>query len=290
MAQSGKTASRPCLEWLEFEQERCNRLYPGHKIKHAYNFGEQKVAGYSVDGLLCIPNQDDGSVYTVAYEFLGCYWHFCPWKCTKTKLTIEDARKDEQRHWKIMQEVDVLITKRGCEWEEERKVWLDKFQSSNFAFIHEKAITEEKILAWVKDGKFYGMIRADVNTPPDVVEELKHLNFPFVFGKFRVTEEMLSESMRRLARENGKKFPMVTRTLTWNAENVILTTPLVNFYTEIGMKITNIRWAIQYVPSKPFTNFVDGMVDVRIQAKRTGNNPLGERAKFCLNSCVGRFG
>lgn len=303
MLQSGKQASKQSLEWLDFEQGRLSWRYKdeNYVIKHAFNYGEQIVAGYHVDGFVsipCAPSEDDSDEsdgesqgsFTVAYEFLGCRWHFCPWKCCETDKTIEDGVEDQKRLYAIGQAVDKLIVKRGCEWERERADFLDAYESDNFCFLREKNITEEIILDWIKDDKFYGMIRADVHTPPEVIEEYEHLNFPFIFQKFNVTEDMLSKTMLSLAKENGKKFPSETRTLTWNATDIILTTTMVQFYNQIGMKVSNIRWAVQYVPSKPFTQFVDGMVDVRIQAKKTDNKPLGERAKFCLNSCVGRFG
>ena len=60
MLQSGKQASKQALEWLEFQQARSP--YPEAIIKHAYNFGEVKVAGFHVDGLVEVP-YEDGSVY-----------------------------------------------------------------------------------------------------------------------------------------------------------------------------------------------------------------------------------
>lgn len=101
---------------------------------------------------------------------------------------------------------------------------------------------------------------------------------------------MLAPKLRNLANVTGKKFPIETRTLVWNAEDIILTTSAVEFYMTLGMKFSNIRWAAQYYPSEPFTDFVDGMVKIRIEAEKTNNKLLGDRAKFCLNSCVGRFG
>ena len=171
-----------------------------------------------------------------------------------------------------------------------RKIWLPRFSFRHFCFLNEEKVTEEKIIAKIRDGQFYGLIRADVTTPPEVIAELEHLNFPFIFRKCEATEEMLSPNMQRLARECKKTFPKETRTLTWNAEDLILTTTMVDFYLKLGMIVSNIRWAVQYYPSKPFEDFVDGMVKIRIEALKTDNAPLGDRAKFCLNSCVGRFG
>ena len=55
------------------------------------------------------------------------------------------------------------------------------------------------------------------------------------------------------------------------------------------MKAHSLSWAIQYIEGSPFSKFVKDMVEISIAAY--GNNgPLGDRAKFTLNSCVGRFG
>ena len=288
MLQSGKKASKQALEWLEFMQARSP--YPKDRvIKHAFNFGEQKVAGYYVDGLMEVPNPD-GTMYKIAFEYQGCHWHFCPDQCCKSRATLEDGREDERRFYKIEQAVDKLIRIRSCEWEQMRKIWLPRFEFRHFCFLNEENVTEDKIITKIREGKFYGLVRADVNTPPEVIKELEHLNFPFIFRKCEVTEEMLSPTMQRLARESKKTFPKETRTLTWNAEDLILTTTMVDFYLKLGMCVSNIKWAVQYYPSKPFEDFVEGMVKIRIDALKTNNAPLGDRAKFCLNSCVGRFG
>ena len=129
-----------------------------------------------------------------------------------------------------------------------------------------------------------------MKTPPEVVKKYENLNFPMIFRKLTVTEDMLSEKMKELAKIGKKDFPAETRSLTWNATDIILTTPTVQFYQQLGMEISELRWAAEFKPTEPFTNFVDGMVQVRINAKKNDNKPLGERAKFCLNSCVGRFG
>ena len=293
MLASGRPSSLECLEWLQWEQARCPH---DGVIQHAFNYGEKNIAGHNVDGFLELKNPD-GSNYTVAYQYYGCYWHFCPNQCTKSKATHKDGLEDKRIEGLISREVDYLIVKRSCEWKLERQVMPLGYKSPDFCFLgrerdqpDETKITEDLILENIRNGKFFGMIRADVQTPPDVIEKYEHLNFPLIFRKCVITEDMLGEKMKNLAKVGKKDFPKETRTLTWNAADLILTTPTVKQYLELGMVISNITWAVEYKPTKPFTNFVDGMVQVRIDAEKTGNKPLGERAKFCLNSCVGRFG
>ena len=294
MLQSGKPSSLECLEWLQWEQARCPQ--PGAVIQHAHNFGEKKIAGYSVDGYLEVPGPD-GDTFKVVYQYYGCYWHFCPWKCTKSKAKLEDAQEDMRICGIIGREVDRVIIKRSCEWAEQRNSMPISYKSPDYCFLGREEnstqnpkITEEIIFEKIKSGEFYGIIRADVRTPPEIVKKYENLNFPMIFRKLTVTEDMLSEKMKELAKVGKKDFPAETRSLTWNATDIILTTPTVQFYQQLGMEISELTWAAEFKPTEPFTNFVNGMVQVRINAKKNDNKPLGERAKFCLNSCVGRFG
>ena len=75
MQQSNKQTSLASIEWLEYENTLNQSKYPGSIIRHAYNYGEQKVAGYFVDGYLEIPYPDepDKAPYKIAYEYEGCH-------------------------------------------------------------------------------------------------------------------------------------------------------------------------------------------------------------------------
>ena len=95
--------------------------------------------------------------------------------------------------------------------------------------------------------------------------------------------------MRQFAKEGNRKFPVEALCLTWNAENFLGVTPLLKFYLNIGIKITKIHYAVNYTRGRPFKKFVDDMVAVRVAAVGK-NDPLGQRAKFTLNSMAGRFG
>ena len=100
---------------------------------------------------------------------------------------------------------------------------------------------------------------------------------------------MLDPSILKKAQDQGRSFPYETRTLTWNADGLVIVTPLLRRYLQLGLKIKHIHYAVQYAPTKPFQKFVDELVEIRI--KSVGTNPaLGDRAKFTLNSACGRFG
>ena len=177
---------------------------------------------------------------------------------------------------------------RGCEWQALEN-GTRNIKPKISPFLYEKEITEEKILDAIESNGVFGIIKADVETPETVIQKYGDLNFPFIFRSLDVTEEMLSPEVLQKAKNRKKKFPASYKTLCWNASGIVLATPMVQFYRKIGMVVKNIEWVIQYYESKPFTSFVDKLVEVRIANFQT-NKPVADRAKFTLNSCVGRFG
>ena len=69
--------------------------------------------------------------------------------------------------------------------------------------------------------------------------------------------------------------PRTTLLQKFNAKGILLFTPLAKFYLELGLKITNIRQFVQYVPNKTFVPFVDLITKGRVDAIETGNQSLG---------------
>ena len=102
---------------------------------------------------------------------------------------------------------------------------------------------------------------------------------------------MLSEKIVADAKAQNREFPRPALCLTWNAENFLAITPLLKFYLELGIKITKVHYAVNYTRGRPFNEFIEKMVAIRVQAEKPPvNKPLGQRAKFTLNAMAGRFG
>lgn len=129
-------------------------------------------------------------------------------------------------------------------------------------------------------------MKVDIITPKHIQSKYQNINFPFIFGKIEVTPEMLNPKI--LDQAKNRKFPYECKSMKFNAENMILATPLLKYYLSLGLQVTNVHWAMQFLSDqKPFCGFIDKMVQIRINA--VGNNkPLGERAKFTMNSSIGK--
>lgn len=296
MHESGPRTSLEALEWLEYENQQYQDWAIKTEIQHAYNGrGEKKIGNYSLDGYVEWETQD-GHVW-IGYEYMGCRFHKCPFDCgTYSVQTEEECEKEQERLHFLRRNLTRLVIIYGCEWkklktkikqketEQMRKILTSRISQ----FLSHPSVTEEEILGAVTEGEFYGILCLDISTPPEVIEKYQYLNFPFIFNNLEVTEEMLSSETLELAKDRLVKFPVNAKTLTWNSTGFIGCTPLLEFYIKLGMKLSNVRWALQYQRGAPFSDFVNSLVDVRISAIDSDNKALGERAKFVLNSAVVR--
>lgn len=297
MHEFGHKTSLAALEWLEYENRQYLSWTIPTSIQHAFNGrGEKKVGNYYLDGYVEWETTDGDHVW-VGYEFMGCRYHRCPFNCgTKCLQTDEEYDKELDRIAFLRRNLNRLVVIYGCEWEKLKEKIKAQEQKHNkkilvsriSQFLSQPSVSENEILDAVAQGTFYGIICLDITTPAEVIAKYKNLNFPFIFNSLQVTEDLLSPDTLELAMARGIQFPVMAKTLTWNSTGFIACTPLLRFYLDLGMKLGNVQWAIQYQAGAPFSDFVDSLVNVRIKAMENGNGPLGDRAKFVLNSAVAR--
>ena len=278
---SEKRTSAEALDYLEWENSRLEKYY-GVEMQHALRHGEKKINGYSIDGYAEIKSAD-GSVFKMGWEYYGCYYHYCSYCKIETIQTKEDVLKDFRRREALEAGLDRLVVARSCKWKALK--YKINFKSSLSPFLREPAITTAMILNAVREKQFFGIIKVSIETPQSVIDKLKHLNFPVIFRKQMVSEDMVNSEMLRMAKELKREFPYSVMTLCWHAESIILCTPLLSFYMDLGMRVKNVEYAIQYIPAKPFKPFIDSLVKMRIESVGT-NAPLGDRCKFTMNSSI----
>ena len=278
------------MEWLEHCNKDRNDIDQEEDIRTAFSpFGEKKIGNYYLDGYKEVMTENGPC--RVGYEFMGCRFHRCPHKCGIESVQTDTQFEEERKKIIFLErELDVLKVIYGCEWREEKKKIFqrgDKIASRISCFLGRKHVAEREILEAVEDGRFYGIVCVDIETPDEIVEKYKKINFPLIFKNAEIEEEMLSAEILNEARKRKTKFPVSVKTLCWNAKGYIGCSPLLQFYLKLGMKITNVQWALQFQCGKPFQEFVDTLVNERIEAETTGNTPRGDRAKLALNSAVG---
>ena len=255
------------LQWLLYIEKTDKRLIQsdGSKaILHHYYFRKEfDFHGYEVDGYA---NVDGKHIF---YEFLGCFWHKGCQNCLKYPGTDPEwAEKSDflKRHGQ-------LITMRECVWVEKLKVGLN-CSTPYLPGVLKKWSNEKELLKGITAGEIFGFAVCDVVCPQEVFDEIKSINFPPVIQRGLIDEELLSPYMAERCKDRGYKLPQKTLIQTYNGTQLLLYTPVIQFYLELGLRIKNITKFIQYKPTRPLEPFVKKIVEGRIQAAENNNAPL----------------
>lgn len=149
--------------------------------------------------------------------------------------------------------MDEICIMRECQWLIARKYLDLNFGTEKklSKFLNRKSVEPAEIIEAIEENSFFGLVKVKISTPSEVIEKYKSLNFGFIFNKKTVTRQMVNPKMLQMADEAGRKFPCEVMTLTFEADERIIITPLLKFYTKLGMKIERIYWAIQYNEDRP---------------------------------------
>ena len=274
--------SMKCILWLEWLQET---QFGESKIRHALNGGEQSVVLENVrfkpDGLC----QVDG--VTNYLFFNGCRYHTC--HC-KTSL--------ESPHSKNTYERDLLLKKlcsrhgryiaiSECEFDT-LGVRMETNSVSCFfdKLMNKKLVSEEAIFEKIEQGAFYGFVCCDVTSPQKVIDRWMQLGWPTIPTHVTPTIDMIQPA---IAEEmNRRKIKICENQLTsvFHEKEYVMTTDLFQFYSRIGMKMSNIKWCIEYTRDTPVKKFIETMTQHRKDAERVGNKALVTLYKLIINSRI----
>ena len=254
-----------------------------YQIQHALNRGEKMITvdgrKYYVDGYAVVGDT------TFLFEFDGCQYHSC--SCdTSTRSPF--TKKDDRQRDKDLASVGVLIKKKECEWLAEKPKTTTNLVSQ---FFRRKNITEEEIISAVQNGSFFGLLCVDLHSPPEVVDYFMQLKFPPIYKHVKVQEDMMSPKIRDDMIKAGMKFPLEKQlTLGFHAQEYLLTSDLAQFYLKKGIKMTNLRLAVEYYRDKPLAKFVNLVTEKRKEATRIKDDHLQNTYKLVMNSSYGKLG
>lgn len=269
--------SLSALQWLTFIQETDDRLIKATgervRLEHKYFRGEKSIGGWEVDGYAEVDNE------ILIFEFLGCFFHKgCPY--------CGNPREKDERFERKKSELEIIGNFNfiwECRWK--RKLNQIKAQKSpSYPDVYNNFSNQDKILKGISKGELFGFIVADVKTPSKVLQAILPLNFPPIIQRGCIDETMVSDYMLERCRARGKKLPQETLIQTYNATQILIYTPTVEFYLKLGLEISNISKFIQYLPVQPLKGFVEKITNGRIQAVKSGNDSLGTAYKIIGNS------
>ena len=271
------------IQWLLFIDEKDERLVKEDgsraRLEHAYFRGEYDFHGYKIDGYAEVNGQK------IFYEFLGCYWHKGCTNCGR--YPGEDPEWIEKSNY--LKRHGTLVSMRECVWLEKVKT-IRSIETPYLPQILSKYSNQKTLLDGIRSEKIFGFAVCDVTCPNEVFEKIKSINFPPVIRRGIIDEDLLSPYMAERCRAREYKMPQKTLIQTYNGQQLLLYTPVIKFYMDLGLEISNITKFIQFKAARPLEPFVKKITEGRIEACENDNAPLELAYKIIGNSGYGKLG
>ena len=141
--------------------ERGKAFFLKFKLQTGYNGPAKQIAMFLVDGY-CAETK-------TAYEFNGCYWHFC--KCQQKKTTEAEKRRQQTAEKKMTLEKlgYKVITMWECDWKKQRPT-----QPAN-----SQGMTEKELLEKILNYSLFGMIQCDLDIPDEKLDYFSEMSLIF---------------------------------------------------------------------------------------------------------------
>ena len=271
------------IQWLLFIDANDEKLIKNDGtracLEHAYYRTEFDFHGYKIDGYANVDGQN------LFYEFLGCYWHKGCEYCGRYPGL--DPEWDEKSTY--LKRHGTLVTMRECIWQEKIK-HLRSMETPYLPQIMSKYSNEKTLLAGIRSETLFGFAICDVTCPDQIFNQIKSINFPPVIQRGIIDEDLLSPYMAERCRSRDYKLPQKTLIQTYNGKQLLLYTPVIKFYMDLGLEISNVTKFIQFKAARPLEPFVEKITEGRIAACESGNGPLELAYKIIGNSGYGKLG
>ena len=216
--------SRESLQWLDYVAKTT-----GAKIRHATNHphGEKRIDDFSVDGF-------DEETKT-CYCYHGCYVH--GHDCSERFNNPKKWQKTKDREQKLRDLGFNVVSMTSC-------VWFSNPASKDIYQPPEpKQCTMEDIIEYILSGQIFGLVKCSLKVPDHRVEYFSE--FPPIFKNTEIKLEDVGEHMQEHCKKTGRKRG-VKRSLisSMSGEGLVLLTPLLIKYIELGLEVTDIEFVL----------------------------------------------
>ena len=246
----------------------------------------------------------DGWDGCTAYQFHGCafHGHAChltkhlthhPYDKTKTQEELKFQTEEHTRY--LRDDVNVpVIEMYECEW-----IALKKSNPSIRAFLQDNGISTFKTCLWgtvttdiildkIRRGEFFGLVQCDIEVPETLKSHFSEM--PPIFKNANVSKDDIGDHMREYC-DSNKLLSQPRRTLigSFFAKAILLTTPLIQWYLEHGLVVTDIHKVIEYRPQRCFEKFGETVTAARREGdKNPDSSILSDTFKLLGNSSYGK--
>ena len=191
-----------------------------------------------------------------------------------------NKNKDDSKKHGILRDRGTLVLMYECIWKI-KVAQLGSLKTTSFYNILQKRCTEEELVEGIRTGNLFGFVMCDINSTQEFIDKTAHLNFPPIIQNMEVEQSMLSPYM--LERCKNRSFPIRTLIQTFNGKQLLLFTPLLKFYMEIGLHVSNITYFIQYEDFPCLNQFTRKVTNMRMAADYESNAEKSVTAKLVGN-------
>ena len=261
-------------------------------LQHFFNTGqEQRVGGLSVDGICHVTKQ--------ILEIYGCHWHGCS-SCTEFKIkkgitpqkanelkfryqATQSRKKFLERHmpgYKVIEFWECMLNPYSVRKTQE------KFPRMCMPHA-DKGIRSSHLLDLIMEEKFNGLVEVDMHVPPELYEKFAESS-PFYITS-EVEEHMMTPEMREYLKVKGLSMskPRVMLVGAMAVERYVITADLLRWYLSHHLKVTRVRWALEFEETKLLDGFIRGLVSKRRAATQRNDKPEADKNKLIGNSAFG---
>ena len=260
------------FDWMDWQS-----LTKHIDIKHKQNYGKElRVGVYLIDGF------ESGTKNL--WEYLGCWAHGHNCEYGIKNLTEQERSKRFRKHdikMKFLQEqgynVEFIWE---CQYQKEKKnnKDLQAFVQGRRLPFHKKfprEVTNEQILENVLDETLFGFLEVSLEVPDTFEKSMIRPNtslspfeyfseFSPIFCTTEVPFECIGEHMQNFAMQNNlSQKPRTLLVGGMKAEKILLATPLLKWYLEHGLIVTEIFEVIEYGKMSCFKEFGEQVTAAR---------------------------
>jgi len=270
-----------CLEWLTYLETT-----EGRNIQHLYKNGRERSIGgrnIRVDGF----DVDDETIF----QYHGCYFHGHGCRLN-ARMSADERTERSTKTEEITKYLEKLgftvVVMRECEWMDIVKTdsSIERLEPKGPAWTYN--LTQEQILTLILSGDLFAFIEVDIEVPEHLRD--KFAEFPPIFKNCMIGIDDIGEHMKAHCQShNLLKQPRRSLISSFYGSKIMFTTPLLRWYLQHGLRVTNIYQLVQYDPKPCFQNFVSQVTEARRSADIDPNKAIiGSAFKLLGNSAYGR--
>ena len=139
----------------------------------------------------------------------------------------------------------------------------------------------------IKSGELFGLVEVDIRVPDSLYDKFNEMSPIFITTDIELDD--IGKKMKEYVHEHSLESAFPKRQLVggMKAKQILLATPLIQFYLEEGLVIDKIHKVLEYIPASVFKGFTQAVTSMKREAAQNGSVCQAKTAKLLGNSAYG---